>query len=261
MTNSIPTVTLTDGGEMPILGFGTWQATGDDAYRSVRHALEVGYRHIDTATAYGNEDQIGRALRDSGVPREDVFVTTKLPPERAGSERETITDSLRDLGTEYVDLWLVHWPPDGDARPETWTSLIEARKDGLTRAIGVSNYATEQIDELVEATGVTPAVNQIKWGPTLFDAQRVTDSRERGVALEGYSPFKTTDLSDPVLSEIAEAHDVTTAQVVLRWHIEHGIIVIPKSVTPSRIEQNFDVFGFSLSDDEVARIDGLSTVG
>lgn len=253
------TVKLPGGGSMPLLGFGTWQITGKEAYEAVKHALSVGYRHLDTATMYSNEDQVGRALRDSGVSRGEVFVTTKLPPRDASRARRTIEESLRALGTEYVDLWLIHWPPNGRARPDTWRELLAVRDEGLARAVGVSNYSTAQLDELIEATGEAPAVNQIKWSPPLYDAVTVSEHRDRGVALEGYSPFRAGNLRDPALAEIAAAHRVTPAQVVLRWHLEHGIVVIPKSVRPERIESNFDIFGFSLSADEVARIDALGS--
>jgi 2,5-diketo-D-gluconate reductase A len=244
---------------MPLLGFGTWQLTGRPAYEGVKHALAVGYRHLDTATMYENENEVGRALRDSGVPREEVFVTTKLPPGRANRARRTIEASLRALGLDQVDLWLIHWPPGGDARPDVWRELLDIRDEGLTRAVGVSNYSTDQLDELSGATGEAPAVNQIRWSPSLYDAATVREHRERGVVLEGYSPFRAGNLRDPALAEIASAHGVTPAQVVLRWHLEHGVVVIPKSARPERIEGNFDVFGFSLSEDEVARIDALGS--
>jgi len=246
------------GISMPIIGLGTWALRGPTGQAAIRQALEVGYRHIDTATAYGNEAEVGRAIRDSGVPREDVFVTTKLSPERAGRERETIAASLHALDTDYVDLWLVHWPPDGGAAPRTWRELISARRDGLVRAIGVSNYHIAQIDELTEATGEIPAVNQIRWGPSLYDLRRLIEHRDRGVVLEGYSPFKSTDLRHPTLAKVAEAHGVTPPQVVVRWHVEHGIVVIPKSSRPERLRTNADVFGFSLSEEEVAQIDSMS---
>lgn len=255
---SQPSAKLRGGHEMPLLGIGTWQSEGNDAREAVAHALQVGYRHIDTATGYGNEKQVGQGVRDSGVPREDVFVTTKLPPDRAGDEERTIAESLDKLGMDYVDLWLVHWPPNGQAWPDTWKKFREIRDRGLAKEIGVSNYSTAQLDELIDATGEAPAVNQIKWGPSLFDGTRLAEHEERGVVLEGYSPFKTTNLKDPTLAEIAEAHGVTPDQVVLRWHIDHGIVVIPKSVTPARIESNFDVFGFTLTDKEIATIDGLA---
>ena len=191
---------------MPLLGLGTWQMRGREAYDAVLHALRVGYRHIDTATAYRNEADIGRAIRDSGVPREDIFLTTKLPPDRTGRELSTIERSLADLGTEFVDLWLVHWPPRGMASPSTWREVVAVQKVGLARAVGVSNYSIEQIAELIADSGVTPAVNQIRWSPFLYDAVRVVELRERGVVLEGYSPFRAARLGHPVLVEIARRH-------------------------------------------------------
>ncbi len=255
----MPAVTLAGEVTMPIVGFGTWQLHGQSGYQAIRQALDAGYRHIDTATMYGNEEEVGRAVRDSGLDRRDVFITTKLPPNAAGRERETITASLRALGTDYVDLWLVHWPPAGRAAPQMWQEFLEARSRGQARAVGVSNYRTDQIDELIRATGQPPSVNQIPWSPGQHDTRRLADSGDRGVVVEGYSPLKGTRLSDPVLTGIARRYEVSTAQVVLRWHIEHGIPVIPKSSHPDRIRQNLDVFGFSLDGDEVARIDGMAT--
>lgn len=252
----IPTVSL-PGGDIPLLGLGTWQSEGDDAYRAVLHALEAGYRHVDTATAYGNQSQVGRALAESAVPRDDVFVTTKLPPKNADRVRQTLEESLEQLGTDHLDLWLVHWPVDGDARPDVWEQFVAARDEGLVRSIGVSNYSVAQIDELVAATGVTPAIDQIPWSPTDYDADLVAALHARGVVLEGYSPFKRTDLDAPVLTEIAAAHDATPTQVVLRWHLDHGFVAIPKSVHPERIDANLDVTGFTLDADELARIDAL----
>lgn len=253
-----PTARLRGGTAMPLLGFGTWQARGRKAYEAVRYALEVGYRHIDTATMYGNESEVGEALRDSGVPREDVFITTKLPAERAGQERRTLKESLRALNTDYVDLWLVHWPPHGRARPETWREFVALRNEGLARAVGVSNYSVRQIDELISATGEAPAVNQIPWGPSLYDPTTLEEHAKRDIVVEGYSPFKNTNLRAPVLVEIAKAHGVSAAQVVLRWHLQHGIVVIPKSVTPQRIQENLAVYGFELTPDEMSRIDGMA---
>ncbi|MDQ7908847.1 aldo/keto reductase [Phytohabitans sp. ZYX-F-186] len=252
-----PTVSVADRVEMPLLGFGTWQLPGRQAYEPVRVALETGYRHLDTATMYRNESEVGRALRDSGVPRGEVFLTTKLPAERAGRERETIEASLKALGVDRLDLWLVHWPPAGSARPGTWREFVAARDEGLTRAIGVSNYSIGQIDELTHATAVTPAVNQIPYSPALHDPKLVAEHRERGVVLEGYSPFRRSDLREPVLAEVAAAHGVAPTHVILRWHIQHGIVVIPKSATPERIRSNFEVSGFTLSDEEMARIDAI----
>jgi 2,5-diketo-D-gluconate reductase A len=253
------TVTLPAGGEMPLLGFGTWRLAGRSAYEAVRRALAVGYRHIDTATMYGNEEEIGRAVRDSGVPRAEIFLTTKLPPGDFGRERATIEASLAALHTDYVDLWLIHWPPpDADTDLVAWQAFQAARDAGLTRAIGVSNYDLDRIDALTTATGEAPAVNQFRCSPSLYDPRLLTGHRTRGVVAEGYSPFRSTDLADPVLVEIAATHGVTPAQVVLRWHLEHGIVVIPKSVDPDRISINSDIFGFSLDPTELARIDGMA---
>ncbi|MFU8870320.1 aldo/keto reductase [Micromonospora sp. SL4-19] len=253
-----PTVPLSGEIRMPLLGFGTWQATGEAGYGAVLAALDAGYRHIDTATMYGNEREVGRAVKESGLRREDVFITTKLPPERVGRERETIEASLAALDTDYVDLWLVHWPP---ATPveciPVWREMLAARDQNLARAVGVSNYSIGQIDELIQATEEIPAVNQIRWSPSLYDRQVHAAHRDRGVWVEGYSPLKTTDLSDPVLVRVAQAHGVSPAQVVLRWHIDHEIVVIPKSVNPDRIRANADVFGFSLTAEEMRDIDAL----
>jgi 2,5-diketo-D-gluconate reductase A len=251
-------VEIAPGVRMPLLGLGTWEARGAAVERAVEYALEIGYRHIDTALMYGNERQVGRGLVASGVPRDDVFITTKLWPDRAGRERATLEESLGSLGLERVDLWLIHWPPGGRARPDVWEKFIEAQADGLATAIGVSNYTVDQIDELERATGRLPAVNQIEWSPSLYDADEVNALRERGVTLEGYSPLKTTNLADPRLVRTAEAHGVTPVQVVIRWHLQHEIVVIPKSTHEERIRENWDVFGFELSDDELAELDGFS---
>ena len=249
------TVEIAAGVAMPLLGLGTWQASGNEAYEAVRSALESGYRQIDTATMYGNEEQVGRALADSGVPRADAFITTKLPPSRAGAERDTLSASLLALGLEHVDLWLIHWPPTGGARPDVWERFLELQRAGLTRAVGVSNYSLDQIDELGRATSVLPAVNQIEWSPALYDAATLAGHRQRGVQLEGYSPLKTMRLNDPRLVRIAEEHGATPAQVVIRWHLEHEVVVIPKSTRAERIASNADVFGFSLSRDEIEALD------
>lgn len=256
MTTTPPTLELR-GARIPLIGLGTWQTTGDEGARAVAHALRIGYRHVDTATGYGYERQVGRGVVDSGVARADVFLTTKLPPDHAGRERETLERSLTDLGTDYVDLWLVHWPPAGEATPSTWKEFIALRDEGLVRAIGVSNYSLAQIDELVDATGEAPAINQIPWSPADYDADLLAAHAQRGVAVEGYSPFKRTDLRHPTLVAVAEAHGVTPSQVVLRWHLEHHVVVIPKSTDPDRMAANLAVGGFTLTPDEVASIDAL----
>jgi 2,5-diketo-D-gluconate reductase A len=252
-------VELASGAKMPILGLGTWQLRGSSTVGSVLRALEVGYRHIDTATVYGNEEQVGQAVAKSGLRREDIFVTTKLPPSRAGRERETLVASLDALAFGYVDLWLIHWPPSGGARPDVWERLLELQAEGLTRDVGVSNYSVLQIDELQRATGQLPAVNQIEWSPPLFDADVLEAHRRRGVQLEGYSPLQTVNLRDPRLVRIAESHCVTWAQVVLRWHIEHRIVAIPRSANAERIAENVDIFDFSLTSSEVELLDSFAS--
>ncbi len=252
-----PALTLAGGSQMPLLGFGTWQARGRDCYEAVVASLEAGYRHIDTATMYANEAEVGRALRDSGVPRSEVFLTTKLPPDRAGRESETLQASLKALGVDSVDLWLIHWPPAGRRSESVWREFIAARDAGLATAIGVSNYSASQMDQLEESTGHRPEVNQIKWAPALYDHEVHEQHRKRGIVLEGYSPFRATNLNDPTLTRIAAAHGVTAAQVVLRWHLQHEIVVIPKSVTSQRIRENADIFGFTLADTEMTQIDAM----
>jgi 2,5-diketo-D-gluconate reductase A len=258
-------VTTRRGTQIPIIGFGTWQIQGDAAREAASAALEVGYRHIDTATVYGNERQIGQALSDSKIAREELFVTTKLPG-NATNVRATIEQSLSDLGIDYVDLWLIHWPPARSyvRRANSSLALYEAmltlRDEGLARAIGVSNYSAEEIDALTKATADAPEVNQIPWSPNLHDESLQRDLDQRDVRLEGYSPFKTSRLDDPRLGEIASSVGVSAAQVVLRWHVQHGIIVIPKSVHRARIRENLDIFSFSLSAEAMRTLDGFASV-
>jgi diketogulonate reductase-like aldo/keto reductase len=251
------TVELASGAKMPLLGLGTWQAQGRDAVRAVRDALEVGYRHVDTATMYGNEREVGRAIAESDVRRAEIFVTTKLPQSRPGRERETLEESLSALGVDYVDLWLIHWPPGGQARPDVWERLLELQAEGRARDVGVSNYSLRQIDELEQATGHLPAVNQIEWSPALFDREVLEGHRRRGVQVEGYSPLRTMNLRDPQLAQIAGSHGVTPAQVVLRWHVEHRVVAIPKSTSPERIAENAAIFDFQLTPSEMQTLDGL----
>jgi 2,5-diketo-D-gluconate reductase A len=257
-SQAVPVVELPVDARMPMVGFGTWQVTGDQVEGAVAAALAAGYRHIDTATMYGNEAEIGAALGASGLDRAEIFVTTKIRPPDAGKEPAVLRRSLRALRTEYVDLWLVHWAAQRPwRRKEIWNDMRKLRDEGLVKAIGVSNFSLAQIDELIEASGETPAVNQIRWGPSSYDPDVVVGHKARGIALEGYSGLKDGKMKDPALAEIAAAHQVTVPQVVLRWHLEHGITVIPKSVRPERIAANFDLFGFALSEAEVARIDAL----
>jgi diketogulonate reductase-like aldo/keto reductase len=252
----IPVVDL-GGADMPMVGFGTWQLQGRRAYEAVRYALQAGYRHIDTATMYRNEREVGRAIADSGTDRDEVFLTTKLPPGNAARTRATLNESLRALGTGHVDLWLIHWPPGRRASVQVWRDFLAARDEGLCRTVGVSNYSIGEIDELIAATGEKPAVNQIPWSPSRHDPALLAAHAERGIAVEGYSPLKDTRLGNPVLHEIAAKHGVTPAQVVLRWHLELGITVIPKSARPERIRSNFDLLSFSLSPEEVDRLASL----
>jgi diketogulonate reductase-like aldo/keto reductase len=264
MTDNAPrlpdqAVTLSEGARIPLLGFGTWQIKGHDAVRATSVALETGYRHLDTATVYGNEGEVGRALAESGVPRDEVFLTTKCPPNRAGRELDTLRESLELLQTDHVDLWLIHWPGAGSANADMWRAFVEAREAGLAREIGVSNFDTSLIDEVTKATGAAPAVNQIEWSPLLFDAETLAEHRAREIALEGYSALRGGTLEHPVILEIAERTGRTPAQVIIRWHLQHGVIVIPKSVRAERIRSNADVAAFSLTDEDMATLDALGS--
>jgi 2,5-diketo-D-gluconate reductase A len=248
---------LSGGAEIPLVGLGTWQLRGGTATDAVGWALEAGYRHIDTATAYDNEQAVGRALQASGVARDKVFVTTKMPAENRGRERTTLDRSLSAMGVDHVDLWLIHWPPGGTSGINSWREFVRAREDGLARSIGVSNYSFDQIDELTAATDVTPEINQVRWSPSLFDQAMLDGHRERGVVLEGYSPFRAGGLDHHVLLDIANTHRATAAQVVIRWHLQHEIVVIPKSARRERIVNNVDVAGLVLTEAEMRAIDGL----
>jgi 2,5-diketo-D-gluconate reductase A len=243
-------VDLAGGVAMPAVGLGTAGLRGEAGYRAVRTAIDLGYRHVDSAVAYRNEAEVGRAVRDSG---QDVFVTTKLPPEDAGRAAEVLDGSLRALGLERVDLWLVHWPPASALVGPVWEAFRAARDAGKVRAIGVSNYDVALIDRLDEP----PAVNQIPWSPRRHDPVLLAAHRERGVVVEGYSPLKGTNLADPALATFAAAHGVTPAQVVLRWHLQHGIVVIPKSGNADRMRTNADLWGFALTADEMAALDRI----
>ena len=259
--SNVPAVGLPGGADLPMVGLGTWQLTGDHAEAAVTAALAAGYRHIDTAVMYGNEAEIGSALGASDLAREEVFLTTKIRPSDLGHEAAVLRRSLRALRTDYVDLWLVHWPPQRpDQRRQLWNGVRKLRDEGLVRAIGVSNYDLSQIDDLTEWSGEGPAVNQVRWSPALYDPEVLVGHKARGVVLEGYSALKDSSLTDPVVAEIAAAHGVSAAQVILRWHFEHGIPVIPKSERPERLAANIDLFGFNLTQAEMARIDGLGAL-
>ncbi|HET8603596.1 MAG TPA: aldo/keto reductase [Marmoricola sp.] len=250
-------VTLPSGAQMPLLGFGTWQIKGEDAVRSASAALEAGYRHLDTATVYGNAAEVGRALAESGVPRSEVFLTTKCPPDRAGEALDTLQQSLEMLRTDHVDLWLIHWPGDGSVNEDLWQAFVGAREAGLARDIGVSNFDTGLVDEVSKAAGVSPAVNQVEWSPLLFDPATLAGHRDRDVVLEGYSALRGGTLEHPTIVEIAERLGRTPAQVIIRWHLQHGVVVIPKSVHTERIRSNADVAGFSLGEADMVALDAL----
>ncbi len=240
-------------GSIPLVGLGTWRLRGAEATSVVATALELGYRHIDTATMYGNEADIGRALAGAGS---SVFLTTKLPAERASDARRTLEASLAALGVSAVDLWLAHWPPPDIVA--VWSTMRLLRDEGLARAIGVSNYSVAQVDALVTATGEVPAVNQVSWNPRSADFDLLAHHRGLGVVLEGYSPLEGGAAADPVIVRIADAHRRTPEQVVLRWHLEHDIVVIPKSAHRDRLAANLALFDFELTPGEVAQIDALS---
>ena len=264
MTTNAPrlpdsTLTLTEGARIPLLGFGTWQLKGQDAVRAPSAALATGYRHLDTATVYGNEREVGRALAESGVPRDDVFVTTKCPPGRAGQELDILRESLELLQTDHVDLWLIHWPGEGSANTDMWRAFVEARQAGLARAIGVSNFDISLIDEVTKATGAAPAVNQVEWSPLLFDPETLAEHRARDIALEGYSALRGGTLEHPAIVEIAKRTGRTPAQVIIRWHLQHDVIVIPKSVNADRIRSNADVADFTLTDEDMTTLDALGS--
>jgi 2,5-diketo-D-gluconate reductase A len=248
-------ITFPSGGRMPLLGFGTWQIKGVEATRATETALEAGYRHVDTATIYDNEAEVGKAL--AALARDEVFVTTKCPPARVGRERATLEQSLERLGLEQVDLWLVHWPGEDEAWRRMWPAFVEAREAGLARDIGVSNFPADLIDEITADTAVRPVVDQIKWSPLLYRPQVAEQLRERDVALEGYSALRGGTLEDPTIGDIAARLGRTPAQVIVRWHLQHGFVAIPKSRDPERIRSNADVAGFELSASDMAALDAL----
>ena len=252
---------LPAGGRIPLLGFGTWELRGETARASVESALEVGYRHLDTATIYENEAEVGAALEASGLAHDEVFVTTKCWPDDAGREREALEGSLDRLGLDAVDLWLVHWPPGNDNEVPMWEAFVAAHEAGLTREIGVSNFSLGQIDEISEATGRAPAVNQVKWSPLLYDAEFLAGHRERGILLEGYSGLRHGTLSDPTIIGIADRLSRTPAQVILRWHLQHEIVAIPRSSKAARVRENADLDDFELSTEDMSAMDRLGAGG
>jgi len=257
----IPALEFNDGHRGPQLGFGVFHVPEEETVETVGHALQTGYRHIDTAAAYGNEAAVGKAVRASGLDRQDIFVATKLWNHDQGRERapQAFERSLEQLGEEYVDLYLIHWPaPAQDLYVETWEALAALRSDGRAKSIGVSNFRVEDLERIIEATGVVPVLNQIELHPRLQQAELRRFHEQHGILTEAWSPLgKAQYLDDPTIAGIAEAHDRTPAQVVLRWHVQLGNVVIPKSVTPARIAENFEIFDFELSDDEMRTIEGL----
>ncbi|GGS18249.1 oxidoreductase [Streptomyces humidus] len=263
MSSKVPQITLNNGVQMPQLGFGVWQVPDDEAEQAVSTALEAGYRSIDTAAIYGNEEGTGKAIASSGVPRKDIFVTTKLWNGDQGydSTLRAFDTSLAKLGLDYVDLYLIHWPlPARDAYVDTYKAFEKLLADGRVRAIGVSNFLPEHLERLTGETSVVPAVNQIELHPHLQQQASRAFHAARGIATEAWSPLGQGKglLEVPAIVAIARKHERTAAQVVLRWHLQLGNIVIPKSVTPSRIEENIDVFGFSLDDEDLAAISALN---
>lgn len=261
--SSVPPVELNDGNTIPQLGFGVFQVSDDQAYDAVGEALRVGYRSIDTARIYENETGTGRALADSGVAREDLFVTTKLWNSDQGydSTLQAFDDSLARLGLDYLDLYLIHWPaPAQDRYVDTFKAFQQLKADGRIRSIGVSNFTAENLERLVAAVGETPVLNQIELHPDFAQAHLRSVHADMGIVTEAWSPLgQGTTLTNPTIREIADAHGRTPAQVILRWHIQLGNVVIPKSVTPERIASNFDVFDFELTADDMFAIASLDS--
>ena len=254
---------LADGHAMPVLGLGTWPLDDDGAQAVIADALRAGYRLVDTATNYGNERGVGRGIRESGIPREEVFVTTKLPGAQHG-RREALAglgESLDRLGLEYVDLYLIHWPlPMVGKYAETWEALVELRSQGRARSIGVSNFTPAQIDEIAERTGVAPVVNQIEVHPEFAQAELRAWHDAHSIVTESYSPLgpDTDILNHPEIGAIAAAHGRTPAQVILRWHVQIGAVPIPKSADPDRLRQNLAVFDFELDPGQMAAMDAVN---
>lgn len=260
---NVPAVTLADGVVVPQVGLGVWQVPDDEAAEVVRVALDAGYRSIDTAAAYGNERGVGRAIAETGLPRDEIFVTTKLWNSDQGfdSTVSACRRSLRRLGLEYVDLYLIHWPvPSRGRYVDTWRAFSALKADGLVRSIGVSNFQPAHVKRLVEETGVVPTVNQVELHPRLQQPELRAFHEAQGIATEAWSPLGQGKLlGDPTLRAIAERHGVSVAQVILRWHLQIANVVIPKSATPERIRQNIDLFGFVLDEDDIEKIAGLDT--
>ena len=258
LTAGGPAHPLADGNQVPLLGFGVWQVQdGRECEDAVRWALEAGYRHVDTAQLYGNEASVGRALRDSGVRREDVFITTKFDPRRKDAEDEA-RHSLQRLGLEHVDLYLVHWPQGGPTR--AWDGMQRAHGRGYARSIGVSNFSVGELDDLRAVADVLPVVDQLQFSPFEYRRRLLDACQARAVAVEAYSPLGTgRHLGDPVVGEIAGRLGRTPAQILVRWCLQRDLVVLPKSTRRERIRENAEVFDFTLPDEDMATLDGLDT--
>ncbi|MDE1172139.1 MAG: aldo/keto reductase [Parvibaculaceae bacterium] len=253
-----PLINFNDGHAIPQVGLGVWQTPNDVAVTAVKTAIDGGYRHIDTAAIYENEKGVGEGIRAANIARGDLFVTTKLWNADQGfdSALKAADESLKRLGLDYLDLYLIHWPaPKKGLYVDSWKALVRLKEEGRVRSIGVSNFEVDHLDRIIGETGVTPVLNQIELHPN-FQQRALRDAHAaRGIATESWSPLgQGKQLSDPVIASIGKKHGRTPAQVIIRWHIENGLIVIPKSVTPSRIIENFDVFGFSLDEADLAAI-------
>jgi 2,5-diketo-D-gluconate reductase A len=262
---SAPTIRLNNEKTIPQIGFGTSPLNDRDVVPAVLAAIEAGYRHIDTAFKYNNERGVGQGIRDSGIPREDLFVTTKLDGQFQGDDRAIagLEESLRRLGMDYVDLLLIHWPlPQRDQFVSTWKTFEKLLAVGKTRSIGLSNFKPAHIERLLAETSVRPTVNQIQLNPRITRPEQRAYNSEQGIVTEAWSPLGAGNdlLQDPTLKAIAAKYDKTPAQVVLRWHIELGIVAIPRSRNPNRIAENIDIFDFTLTEDEVTAISALDTV-
>jgi 2,5-diketo-D-gluconate reductase A len=261
--SGVTRIPLRGGTTIPQIGFGVYKIPPAETEQAVAAALEAGYRHVDTAALYGNEAEVGRAIRASGVPRDDVFVTTKVWNDRQGYDEtlRAFDESLDRLGMDVVDLYLIHWPaPARDRYVDTWRALIHLQEEGRVREIGVSNFTAAHLRRLVDETGVVPAINQVELNPWFAQWELVEEHARLGIVTEAWAPLdRGRRFDDPVLTEIADRLGVTPGQVVLRWHVERGIVAIPKSVTPSRIRENLDVFGFTLDEDDMAALAQLDT--
>lgn len=261
MTSLAPTITLTHGAELPVIGLGTWPLLGGDGTAAVRTALEAGYRLIDTAENYRNEEAVGQGLRDSGVPREEVFLTTKFNREwhSVDGARQAAEASLRRLGVDYLDLLLIHWPnPDQGTYTEAFEGLLKLLDAGVVRAVGTSNFKPAHLEKVIAATGAVPDVNQINLNPYATRDTSVAFHLQHGIVTESWSPMKPSSiLSEPAIVRIAGDHGRSPAQIVLRWHLQRGFVPIPKSASPQRQRENLAVFDFELTADEIAAIDAL----